>query len=229
MTSEEKQEIISAILSSIRTNSKTITQLTPVTELADADSFEIDGGRRVTYGVLKELIAELFNIDTDDLLAAIALKNLQSVSITAAESTATITITNAGGTSISCSVPVATDEKSGIITAAMKVKIDSAYSNAQSAATLAGTAKGIADAASETAASALAKANANEIALASKANTSDVNTALALKANTSDVEVFEGALGFADRVEVEHALSGVLVGTISGVDDGHGGHFGGVA
>ena len=30
MTSEEKQEIISAILSSIRTNSKTITQLTPV-------------------------------------------------------------------------------------------------------------------------------------------------------------------------------------------------------
>lgn len=206
MTSEEKQEIISAILSSIRTNSKTITQLTPVTELADADSFEIDGGRRVTYGVLKELIAELFNIDTDDLLAAIALKNLQSVSITAAESTATITITNAGGTSISCSVPVATDEKSGIITAAMKVKIDSAYSNAQSAATLAGTAKGIADAASETAASALAKANANEIALASKANTSDVNTALALKANTSDVET---ALALkANASDVTTALAG---------------------
>lgn len=48
-------------------------------------------------------------------------------------------------------------------------------------------------------------------------------------ADACDVEVLEGALGFTDRIEVEHALGGVLVGTVAGVNDGHRGHFGGIA
>ena len=48
-------------------------------------------------------------------------------------------------------------------------------------------------------------------------------------ADAGDIEVFECALCFADGIEVEHALGGVLVGTVAGVDDGYGGHFGGVA
>ena len=43
-----------------------------------------------------------------------------------------------------------------------------------------------------------------------------------------DVQVLERALGLVDAVQVEHALRGVLVGTVAGVDDGHGGHLGGV-
>lgn len=57
MTSEEKQEIISAILSSIRTNSRTIAQLTPVTSLSDSDSIEIAGGKRVTIATLRQIIS----------------------------------------------------------------------------------------------------------------------------------------------------------------------------
>jgi len=141
MTNEEKQYIINAVLSAIRTNSRTISQLTAVPSLSDSDSFEVGGGKRVTYGVLKQLIASYCNADTDTLLAAIALKELSSATITTTETTATLTITNAGGTTITATIPVATDNQAGIITATQKVKIDSAYSNAQSALTQAGEAK----------------------------------------------------------------------------------------
>ncbi len=52
MTSEEKQEIINAVLAAIRTNSKSIDQLTPVSEMSDTDFLELNGGRKVSYGVL---------------------------------------------------------------------------------------------------------------------------------------------------------------------------------
>ena len=52
MTSEEKQEIINAVLAALRTNSKTIGQLTPVSEMSEEDFLELNGGRKVSYGVL---------------------------------------------------------------------------------------------------------------------------------------------------------------------------------
>lgn len=61
MTSEEKQEIINAVLAALRTNSKTISQLTPVSSLSDDDSIEIGGGKRVTYAVLKSLFEVLYS------------------------------------------------------------------------------------------------------------------------------------------------------------------------
>ena len=47
--------------------------------------------------------------------------------------------------------------------------------------------------------------------------------------NHGYLQVFECALSLADAVEVEHALGGVLVGTVAGVDYRHGGHFGSIA
>jgi len=44
------------VLSAIRTNSKTITQLTPVTEMSDDDYIELSGGRRVSYYRLYEVL-----------------------------------------------------------------------------------------------------------------------------------------------------------------------------
>ena len=43
-----------------------------------------------------------------------------------------------------------------------------------------------------------------------------------------DVEVVEGALRLVDAIEVEHALRGMLVCAVAGIDDGHGGHLGGI-
>lgn len=53
---QDKQSIISAVLSAIRTNSKTIEQLTPVTSLSDDDNIELGGGKRVQVKVLRELL-----------------------------------------------------------------------------------------------------------------------------------------------------------------------------
>ena len=63
ITSDELQSIVSAVLSSIRTNSRTIDQLTPVTALADTDNLEVHGGKRVVFSILRNLILSKSGVD----------------------------------------------------------------------------------------------------------------------------------------------------------------------
>ena len=146
ITPDEQQSIVSAVLSSIRTNSRTIDQLTPVTSLSDSDSFEINGGKRVTYKVLRDLIASLSSSEQDSLRTLINKCELKSATITVAESTATLSISSVGKT-ITASIPVATTSKAGLMTAADKVKLQSAYDTAQAAKETAQTAKSKAESA----------------------------------------------------------------------------------
>ena len=135
MTSEEKQEIINAVLSALATNSKTIAQLTPVTALNDNDSFEVSGGKRITFYVLRQLIEAASSQDTSGLLTLINAKELMSASVVASDDGATVTlkVTNAGGTEVSSTLPIASSTKAGIITATTFNKINSAYSKAENA------------------------------------------------------------------------------------------------
>lgn len=151
MTESEKQVIIDAVISALRTNSRTIEQLTPVASLSASDYFEVSGGRRIAYTTLAKLIATLSDSEQSNLQTAIDRKELQSVAITTTKSSATLTIKSVGKT-ISCPIPIATTSQSGIITAADKVKLDAAYTNADSALnqakaaqTTANTAKNAAD------------------------------------------------------------------------------------
>ena len=146
ITPDEQQSIVSAVLSSIRTNSRTIDQLTPVTSLSETDSFEINGGKRVTYKVLRDLIASLSSSEQDSLKTLINKCELKSVTITVAESTATLSISSVGKT-ITTSIPIATTSKAGLMTAADKVKLQSAYDTAQAAKDTANTAKSKAESA----------------------------------------------------------------------------------
>lgn len=57
MTEQEFKDIVEAVLSSVRTNSRTIGQLTAVTSLAESDCFEVAGGKKVAYSSLRDLIA----------------------------------------------------------------------------------------------------------------------------------------------------------------------------
>lgn len=52
MTPEEKQEIVQAVIAALKTNGRTIMQLTPVTTMTSGDYIELNGGRRVEYSVL---------------------------------------------------------------------------------------------------------------------------------------------------------------------------------
>ena len=70
MTEQELQSVINAVLSSIKTNSRSIGQLTGVQTLSDNDCFEVAGGRKIAYSVLRDLIfaaakTKLENIQTD--------------------------------------------------------------------------------------------------------------------------------------------------------------------
>lgn len=144
MTDSEKQIIIDAVISAMRTNSRTIEQLTPVAVLSPEDCFEINGGRRIAYSALTALFEAISAKDRDKLQVAIDRKELRKVSIDASQDSATLIIESVGKT-IQCSIPVATSSQSGIITAADKIKFNTASENAAEALTTANAAKKVTD------------------------------------------------------------------------------------
>ena len=86
ITQDELNSIISSVLSSIRTNSKTIEQMTPATSLGETDYFEVSGGKKVSYSVLKELIGSMLTDDIDSLRTQIEqAKTLAQTAKTTAE------------------------------------------------------------------------------------------------------------------------------------------------
>ena len=174
---QEQQVIFDAVLSSLRTNSKTIEQLTPQTSLGSNDWFELNGGRKVSYTVLRDLIASMSSSDQDSLRTLIGKNVLKSVSFNVGESTATLTIKSAG-TTISCNVPVATSSKAGIITALDKVKIQTAYDNGQTAISKANAAQDTANAARSAATGAQNTANAASSAAAAAQSTANAAKAV---------------------------------------------------
>lgn len=65
MIDEQTQEIVAEVLQAVRTNSKTIEQLTPALSIDDGDLIEIGGGRKITFAKLKEVV--LAAIDAADI------------------------------------------------------------------------------------------------------------------------------------------------------------------
>lgn len=76
MTNEELQDVVAAVIQALKTNSKTISQLTPVTTLADADNLEVSGGKRIAFEKLKELVAPDIadDLNTDDATKALSAR-----------------------------------------------------------------------------------------------------------------------------------------------------------
>ncbi len=87
LTPDELQSIVSAVISSLQTNAKSIEQLTSVSALSDTDVFEIGGGKKVSYAVLMEAIAKQAEDKYEEIYKAI--KN--TVSDVALESIDTMT------------------------------------------------------------------------------------------------------------------------------------------
>ncbi len=121
---DDFQNIVSAVLSSVRTNSRTIDQLTPVTSLSDSDSIEISGGKKVSYKILKDLIKALSQSEIDILTTQINKSQLKSCLIVVDEDSASLIIASNGKT-IRCSIPIATKEKAGFMSASDKALLSS--------------------------------------------------------------------------------------------------------
>lgn len=70
MTPEEKQEIVAAVIAALKTNGRTIMQLTEATSISNSDYFEINGGRRIAYSklydnIMDDLSDTIENFETD--------------------------------------------------------------------------------------------------------------------------------------------------------------------
>lgn len=78
MTNEELQEIVAAVIAALKTNGKTIMQLTEVVSLQDSDYFEVSGSRRVSYeylrGELVDATSDIIDTYTTNVSTAIAGK-----------------------------------------------------------------------------------------------------------------------------------------------------------
>lgn len=72
ISQEDIQSIVNSVLSSVRTNSRTIDQLSLITTLADEDCLEVSGGKRISYAYLKEVIRALLSGDFDDMQTAVS-------------------------------------------------------------------------------------------------------------------------------------------------------------
>lgn len=134
ITQDEMQDIVNAVISAIRTNSRTIDQLTPVTSLSDNDSIEINGGKRVSVGVIKSLIEALATSEHDSLKILITKQELSSLDISATDEEVTMTVSSKSKT-VSASLPIATITSAGVVKAADMVKLQSAYNKANEAET----------------------------------------------------------------------------------------------
>lgn len=62
MTDIEKQEIIDEVIESIRTNARTIESLTPQLDISDDALIELNGGRMISFGLIKAILSDAFSV-----------------------------------------------------------------------------------------------------------------------------------------------------------------------
>lgn len=113
MAESELDLIIESVISSLQTNSKTIEQLTAVETLCENDFFEVNGGRKVSYSIIKDLIVALSKKEVSNLIDNKTLKDVEFV-VTDKDATLKIRSLNK---EISASVPIANSKTAGLITA----------------------------------------------------------------------------------------------------------------
>ena len=75
MTNEELQTVVAAVIQALKTNGKTIDQLTPVTSLADSDCLEVGGGKKIAFSKLKELVASAVVVTEESIKSWVVIES----------------------------------------------------------------------------------------------------------------------------------------------------------
>ena len=79
MTNEELQTVVSAVIHALKTNGKTIDQLTPVTSLANSDSLEVSGGKKIAFSKLKELVASAVVVTEESIKSWVVIESTDAL------------------------------------------------------------------------------------------------------------------------------------------------------
>ena len=81
MTNEELQTVVAAVIQSLKTNGKTIDQLTPVTSLANSDSLEVSGGKKIAFSKLKELVASSVVVTEESIKSWVVIESTDALPV----------------------------------------------------------------------------------------------------------------------------------------------------
>lgn len=79
MTNEELQTVVAAVIQSLKTNGKTIDQLTPVTSIANSDSLEVSGGKKIAFSKLKELVASAVVVTEESIKSWVVIESTDAL------------------------------------------------------------------------------------------------------------------------------------------------------
>ena len=125
MTQQELNIIVEAVISALMTNGKTLLQLTTVTEIDENDYLELDGGRKVSFATLRDLIISSAGA-TGDVVDYDDRDEISSFSINV--DSGVISIKQRGRTSKKVTIPLATTTKRGLMSPADLSKVNYSYS-----------------------------------------------------------------------------------------------------
>ena len=81
MTNEELQTVVAAVIQALKTNGKTIDQLTPVTSLANSDSLEVSGGKKIAFSKLKELVASAVVVTEESIKSWVVIESTDALPV----------------------------------------------------------------------------------------------------------------------------------------------------
>ena len=81
MTNEELQTVVATVIHALKTNGKTIDQLTPVTSLANSDSLEVSGGKKIAFSKLKELVASSVVVTEESIKSWVVIESTDALPV----------------------------------------------------------------------------------------------------------------------------------------------------
>lgn len=125
MTDEEIiQEAVSRVLATLKTNGRTINQLTAVQAAGADDYIELNGGRRISFSVLTGLVEEYLDGQLDGMRSDIAGMAIQVFSRFVTPTSIGLIIKQAGHDAMNITLPLATEENAGLLSPSEKDRLN---------------------------------------------------------------------------------------------------------
>lgn len=125
MTDQEIIEAaVAATIASLKTNGKTVAQLTPVNSYRSSDYVELSGGRRIALTAIQAAVEAAMATELNAMASDITGMGITVFSSERTASTIVVQIKQAGHSAMTITLPTATSEYAGVMSAEDKEKLD---------------------------------------------------------------------------------------------------------
>lgn len=125
MTDQEIIEAaVAATIASLKTNGKTVAQLTPVNSYSSSDYVELSGGRRIALTAIQAAVEAAMATELNAMASDITGMGITVFSSERTASTIVVQIKQAGHSAMTITLPTATSEYAGVMSAEDKEKLD---------------------------------------------------------------------------------------------------------